>query len=460
METDDAPEPPSTDGTPDAAAGPTRDGRRTVRWRSGTAAPMAVGVALGILGAQSISAVIGRLQGLITVAITSLFLSFAMEPAVQYLARRGMRRGAATGIVFVVGFLLLGGFMAAMTGLVLDQLRSLAASAPRLLSDLADQATVLLPGDTGTNVAAWLDEQQRQLPGRISAAAGALGRGALGFGQTILGGVFQLATIGLVTFYLVADAPRLRSTLASRLEPRDQVRVLGVWELAIAKTGGYVYSRALTAVVSAVFHSVVFMLLGLDYAIALGVWVGLISSLIPAVGTYLAGALPIIIALAERPSLALWVLTVIVIYQQIENYLLVPRITASTLELHPAIAFLSVLAGGAVAGAVGALLAIPAVAIVTALLSAATEEYDVLEHHLLETGPSRAAALVADSELAARITAPGPITGRRRTDRVRGGTGAGGDPGSDHVGGPERGTGSGAVPNPDDPPDDPDRPRA
>jgi len=152
----------------------------------------------------------------------------------------------------------------------------------------------------------------------------------------------------------------------------------------------------LTAVVSTVFHLVVFGLLGLDYAVALGIWVGLISSLIPAIGTYLAGALPVIVALADRPALALWVLLAIVLYQQVENYLIVPKITATTMELHPALAFLSVLAGGALAGVTGALLAIPAVAIVTALLSAATEEYEVLEHELLETGPSAAAAELID----------------------------------------------------------------
>ncbi len=376
---------------------PPAPGWRAPQWQPGLALPIGAGITLGILAAQSITAVLGRVQGLIAIVVTSLFLSFAMEPAVQYLARRGMRRGAGTGIVFVVGLLLLGGFVTAMAGLVLDQVRSLTAAVPTLASDLGEQAVDLLPPELGEPLAAWLEEQQRTMPARLTAAAGTLGRGALGFGQTILGGAFQVATIALVTFYLVADAPRLRLRLASRLAPREQVRVLGLWELAIAKTGGYVYSRVLTAVVSTVFHLVVFGLLGLDYAVALGIWVGLISSLIPAIGTYLAGALPVIVALADRPALALWVLLAIVLYQQVENYLIVPKITATTMELHPALAFLSVLAGGALAGVTGALLAIPAVAIVTALLSAATEEYEVLEHELLETGPSAAAELIDEA---------------------------------------------------------------
>jgi predicted PurR-regulated permease PerM len=367
-------------------------------WTSGRALPIAVGVGLGLILAQGATAVLGRVQGLLVIVLVSLFLSFAMEPAVQWMHRRGLRRGLGTWVVFLGFLLFFGGFFAAMTTLVVDQARNLIEAGPNLLADLADRAAEGLPEDVGRPLADWLDEQQRLMPDRLAGAAGALGRGALGFGQTIVGGLFQLATIGLVTFYLVADGPKLRQRLASRLEPLDQVRVLGLWELAITKTGGYVYSRVLTAVASAIFHILVFSIVGVEYAVALGIWVGLISSLIPAIGTYLAGALPLLVALAESAGQALVVLIAIVVYQQIENYLIVPRITATTLELHPAVAFMSVLTGGAIAGATGALLAIPAVAIVTALLAASGEEYDVLEHHLVEVRPSEADDLVARAE--------------------------------------------------------------
>jgi predicted PurR-regulated permease PerM len=412
----------------DGAAGderPARNGDGSLhRWRPngwipGRALPIAGGVALGLLIAQGAAAVLGRVQGLLVILLVSLFLSFAMEPAVQWMAHRGLRRGFGTWVVFLSGAVFFGAFLTAMAALVVDQVRNLIEAGPGLLADLAERSTELLPADAAQPIADWLDEQQRELPDRLTGAAGVLGRGALGFGQTVLGGIFQLATIGLVTFYLVADGPRLRQRLARRLEPHDQVRVLGLWELAITKTGGYVYSRVLTAVASAIFHVTVFSVIGLDYAFALGIWVGIISSLIPAIGTYLAGALPLIVALADSGTQALIVLVAIVLYQQVENYLVVPRITATTLELHPAVAFMSVLAGGAIAGATGALLAIPAVAIVTALMSAAGEEYDVLEHHLLEHRPS-ADRLVAEAEAADRErgighrhrdTDPGPPPG-------------------------------------------------
>jgi predicted PurR-regulated permease PerM len=367
--------------------------------RGTPAATIALGVAGGLLLAQVATALGGRLQGVLSILVISLFLSFAMEPAVQWLARRGVRRGFGTWMVFL-GVLLAGaGMVAAMVPLIAEQVRNLVAGAPGLLDDLAAQATEFLPGDAGEATAAWLAEQAQQLPSQLPRIAGTVGRGALGIGQTVLGMVFQVLTIALIVFYLVADGPKLRARLARRLPPREQVRVLGLWELAVTKTGGYVYSRVLTAIASTIFHAIAFTLLGLEYVAALAVWVGVVSAAIPAVGTYLAGALPVIVALADSPGKALAVLAAITLYQQIENYLVVPRITATTLELHPAVAFVSVVAGAAVGGATGALLALPAVAIVAALLAAAGEEYDVLEHQLLETRQAGAEQLVEDAHL-------------------------------------------------------------
>ncbi|WP_052665426.1 AI-2E family transporter [Nitriliruptor alkaliphilus] len=359
---------------------------------------LALGVAGGLLLAQIATAIGGRLQGLLSILVISLFLSFAMEPAVQWLARRGVRRGFGTWMVFLGVILAAAGMVAAMIPLIAEQVRNLVAAAPTLLDDLADLAEDALPGDSGEALGAWLTEQGRELPRQLPRMAEGLGRGVIGLGQTVLGGVFQLLTIVLIVFYLVADGPKLRARLARRLPPREQVRVLGLWELAVTKTGSYVYSRVLTAIVSTLFHLVAFTLLGLEYAAALAVYVGVVSAVIPAVGTYLAGALPIAVALASSPGLAVAVLIAITAYQQVENYLVVPKITATTLELHPAVAFVSVVAGAAVAGAPGALLALPAVAIVAALLAAAGEEYEVLEHQLLETGPAGAAQLVEDAQ--------------------------------------------------------------
>jgi predicted PurR-regulated permease PerM len=389
-----------------AARSPDEPGRGRQLVRDARVLTLVLGVAGGLVLAQVVTALGGRLQGLLSTLVISLFLSFAMEPAVQWLARRGVRRGFGTWLVFLGVILAAAGMVAAMVPLVAEQVRNLIEAAPTLLDDLAALAADALPGETGEPVAAWLTEQAQELPRQLPRMAGGVGRGVIGIGQTLLGGLFQVLTIALIVFYLVADGPQLRARLARRLPPRDQVRVLGLWELAVTKTGGYVYSRVLTAIVSSLFHFIAFTLIGLEYAAALGLFVGVVSAVIPAVGTYIAGALPVIVALANSPGQAVAVLVAITVYQQVENYLVVPRITAATLELHPAVAFVAVVAGAAVGGATGALLALPAVAIGAALLAASGEEYDVLEHQLLETGPAGSQQLVEDAHASGDSRSP------------------------------------------------------
>lgn len=360
--------------------GASRPGRRRRRERLqlGRALPVALGVGAGILLAEATLAMVFRLRSILTLLLLSLFLSFAIEPAVQWLHTRGVRRGLGTGIVYVVSLGLTVGFVAAVSGLVADQVVALSGSVPNLLDDLASRAQDLPEGlrEPVMNV---LEGQSTALPDRLSSAAGQVANRAVGLGSTLVGGIFSLLTVALVTFYLVADGPRLRRTLLRRLEPSRQRELVDLWELAIAKTGGYVYSRLVLAVASAAVHVTAFTFFDLPYAAALGIWVGLVSSIVPVVGTYIAGAVPLVVSLAEPDASTLGVLGTIVVYQQVENYLVQPRITAHTLELNPAVALVSVIAGAALLGAVGALLALPVAAIVAALFATYADEHEVLE---------------------------------------------------------------------------------
>ena len=123
-----------------------------------------------------------------------------------------------------------------------------------------------------------------------------------------LGGLLQLLSVLLFTFYLVADGPKMRRAICSRLTPARQERVLRTWELAGDKTGGYLYSRALLALLSAVFHWIVFQSLGTPAPVALALWVGIVSQFLPVVGTYLAGVLPVLLTFLDSPLKALIVL--------------------------------------------------------------------------------------------------------------------------------------------------------
>ncbi|AXI79720.1 AI-2E family transporter [Peterkaempfera bronchialis] len=327
-----------------------------------------------------------QLIGLFTMVLVSFFLSLAMEPAVDRMAARGVRRGVGTFIVFLAVLVCMGGFLTALGTLLVDQVGQVARQLPHLLNDLIGWVNSTFHSDLT------LDQLQKRVlqdSGNAEKYAQQAADNIWGLSSTLLGGLFQLFTIALFTFYLTADGPRVRRTVCSLLPPAKQAEVLRAWEIALAKTGGYLYSRALLAVFSAAGHWVAFTLIGIPYAAALAIWVGVVSQFVPTIGTYLAGALPMLVALTVEPVDALWVLAFVVVYQQVENYLLQPRITARTVEVHPAVAFGSVIAGAALLGAVGAVIAIPAAATLQGFVSTYVKRYEVAQDPRIDRGEAR-----------------------------------------------------------------------
>ncbi|MEU0527691.1 AI-2E family transporter [Streptomyces niveus] len=316
-----------------------------------------------------------QLLGLLINILIAFFLALAVEPAVSRMATHGIRRGLATFLVFFAVLIASVGFVVLLGSMLAGQIIEIVDEFPRYLDSLIN----------------WINQSFRTELSRVAVQDSLLhsdwlqryvqnsASGVLDISTTVLGGLFRLLTIFLFSFYFAADGPRLRRTVCSVLPPAKQVEVLRAWEIAVDKTGGYIYSRGLMALISGVAHYILLEILGVPYAPVLAVWVGLVSQFLPTIGTYLAGALPMLIAFTVDPWYALWVLGFVVIYQQFENYVLQPKLTARTVDIHPAVAFGSVVAGTALLGAVGALIAIPAVATLQAFLGAYVKRYDVTD---------------------------------------------------------------------------------
>jgi predicted PurR-regulated permease PerM len=317
-----------------------------------------------------------RLRDVILWLITALFLSFALEPAVNWLVRRrGWPRGAATGVVLFGLAAILLVTVAAMVPLVIDQVQQLVTRVPGWLEEASVYTKRWFNIElTGSEIL----DQLRDADVAVSRIATSLAS----VGAFMLGLLFQVLTIGLFTFYLVADGPRLRRAVCSVLPPRRQREILDAWEIAIDKTGGFLYSRLLLAAISAFFAFIALMLLGVPFALPLALWMGLVSQFIPVVGTYIGAAVPLLVVLLSDPWSALIFLIYVVVYQQIENYLLSPRITARTMQLHPAVAFFAALAGAAISGILGAFMALPAAAVIQATVSSYLTRHEVVETRL------------------------------------------------------------------------------
>lgn len=326
-----------------------------------------------------------QLIGLLVNILIAFFLALAIEPAVARMASRNMRRGFATFLVFLAVFVFTAGFLALLGSMLAGQIVAMVEGFPNYLDSVIGSINATFHTDLSR-----LDIQDSMLHSDwLQKYVQNSASGVLDVSATVLGGLFKLLTIGLFSFYFAADGPRLRRALCSVLPPAKQAEVLRAWEIAVAKTGGYLYSRGLMALISGVAHYILLAVLGVPYAPALAVWVGLVSQFIPTIGTYLAGALPMLIAFTVNPWYALYVLGFVVVYQQFENYVLQPKLTSKTVDIHPAVAFGSVIAGTALLGAVGALIAIPAIATLQAFLGAYVKRYALTDDAHASTAASR-----------------------------------------------------------------------
>ncbi|WP_416477248.1 AI-2E family transporter [Streptomyces sp. LKA04] len=362
---------PPTGPPADGGAVPRGPGARMPRWL-----PRAMVLALALIAAFQLGSwAFHQLTGLLINILIAFFLALAIEPAVSWMAGRGMRRGFATFLVFLAVLIATAGFVTLLGSMLAGQIVKMVEDFP----DYLDSVISWVNGHFHTDLRR-VDIQEGLLRSDwLRNYVQNSATGVLDVSTQVLGGLFQLLTILLFSFYFAADGPRLRRALCSVLPPARQAEVLRAWEIAVDKTGGYLYSRGLMALISGVAHYVLLEILEVPYAPALAVWVGLVSQFIPTIGTYLAGALPMLIAFTVNPWYALWVLVFVVIYQQFENYVLQPKLTSKTVDIHPAVAFGSVVAGTALLGAVGALIAIPAVATLQAFLGAYVKRYDVTD---------------------------------------------------------------------------------
>jgi len=314
-------------------------------------------------------------RSLFLMLVLAWFAAIAMEPAVEWFERRGMRRGMATGLIMVGGFVAFALFIAVFGQLLFDQLASLVRSLP----DLVDESVAWVNRRFGAtldanNILESLNINQN----RVNEWAADIAGGVLGFVSAVVGFVFRAFTVLLFAYYFSAEGPRFRHYVASWFPASHRPIIDTVWATAIDKTGGYVVSRLILAVISAVVTSVFLFAIGMPYWLPLGIWVGVVSQLIPTLGTYLAGLLPAVIGFVESLWTGIWVIVFITAYQQVENYLLAPKISNRTMQIHPAVAFGSVIVGASLFGPWGALVAIPAVASIQALIDTYGHRFELV----------------------------------------------------------------------------------
>jgi len=337
-------------------------------------------------------------RGLVGMLIISTFFALAIIPGVNALhARFGMKRGAAVGIVYLIA-------LVALVVLVLVLIPAVVTFAEQVGENLSGWINELNAWTAanlgGTTVASEATEEQAQA---FLSQLAEWGGNVFGIVTSGIGFIFDFFTIAAFTFYIAAGFPNIRRAVASRMNPERQRVFAWITDQSIEQTGGYFYSRLLLMVVNGGLGFVVMLILGLPvvYALPMALFLGFVSEFIPMIGTYIGMIIPLLVILAVLGIVPAVLFVVwVIIYQQLENYWLSPRFSSQTMELNGAVAFGSALFGGAVAGPMGAFMALPVAALITAIVKNAGKTYTVVVEDL--DGPELALGDQDDEHTKAR----------------------------------------------------------
>jgi predicted PurR-regulated permease PerM len=319
---------------------------------------------------------------LLGMLVIATFFALAMIPGINALQRRwDIRRGTAVAIIYLIAVIVVG----LMVGILIPSIVKFAGAVSENIGAWLAEFNTWSSDTFGSTVIEDPDASSEAVSHAMYAIA-EWGGNILGAITTGIGVVFDIFTIAAFAFYIAADFPRIVRAFMGRMPPERQ-RLFGwIAEQSIEQTGGYFYSRMLLMMVNSGLGFLVMMILGLPlvYALFLAVFMGFVSAFIPFIGTYIGAAIPIIVLLAvEGVGPAIIMTVYIIVYQQAENYWLSPRFSSQTMELNGAIAFGGALAGGAIAGPMGAFMALPVAALITAIIKNTGKTYEVVDvdHH-------------------------------------------------------------------------------
>ena len=346
----------------------------------------------------AIVTVTARVVAVVVVAVLALYLIYLLRKPLGWLVlagfiavavsgpvrlfQRRLRRGLAIGLVYLVVILIPFLVAAVLVPPIVDQANNLATNAPQYARDLTETVQnnkTLHDLDDKYDLTAKIREQAGKLPAKVGDAAGVLAD----LGAGIVSSVFAGVTILILSIFMVGAAPRWRRSFVG-LHPAQRATALNrLFDRIGTAVGGYVRGALLQALIAGVSSWIVLEILGVPYPVALALVIALLD-LVPLVGATLGAVLVGVVTLFNDFPTATIVWAIwSVIYQQIENTVIQPRIQSRAVQVEPFVVLVAVLFGSTLFGVFGALLAIPA----AATLQIAIYEYSLYRRLRLEGDP-------------------------------------------------------------------------
>ena len=295
-----------------------------------------------------------RVRSVLMLVFVAAFLAIGLDPAVDWLERKGLKRGLAVAAIFIAALVALIGFVAAVIPPLVEQVTNFATNLPEYIDDLAARNDRIAEYVRDNDIADRLREAVGQAPTQIGGSFGTV----IGVAGSVLGKVFNALTVIVLTIYFSLSLRRAREGSLKLVPKSRRERVRELVDPILEKIGSYIAGNVAVSIIAGVLSFIFFMISGVPYPVALALWVA-IADLIPLVGATL-GMVPALIV-AFFVSLPVFIATLVffVVYQQVENYIIVPKVMTKAIDISPAAVLLAALIGGSLLGFVGALISLP-----------------------------------------------------------------------------------------------------
>ena len=303
-----------------------------------------------------------RVKSLIFDLFVAVVLAALAEPVVYRLTKKISRQSAALVAVSLI-LLVIGATLFSIIPIMVQEIYFLSSQMPIYFDNFINYLNV-----EGFAVSSQSLDLENQFNSLIKDYGSTVGSSVVFAGQGLLRTLGHIFIIFFFTYYLISEGDGWRIKLKESLPSNISSSIDQVWRIGVSKAGGFIVAKVILGVLASVVLSVSFLLIGLPSPIALGVAAGILSQLIPVVGTFLGGLVPFIASISLGTNAMIATVVVLLAYQIIENYFISPRVTKSTMEIHPAIAVFSTLFGAYTLGGVGAILALPVAATVQGVI--------------------------------------------------------------------------------------------
>ena len=322
-------------------------------------------VTAGALIAFTLLQALASASAVFILIIISLFLAAGLNPAVLFFQNRGLKRGASVGAVMGLVLLFVAAFIAIAAPPLIDQGNQLVNNAPQLVKDLNNNAFI----NDLNNRYGVIDSLQTKIDSVIKDGQFAITAfgGVIGVGKAVVSGLVSTLTILVLTLYFLASLPQVVQISLRFVPATRRDRVSKLTNAIIARVGSFVGGQGLIAILAALFILIMGLIIGMPYTAPLAMVV-LVCGFIPLVGHFIGMSIVTLVSLTKSPTTALVALGSYIIYVQIENYVITPKIMRKSLAIPGLVTIIAALLGTSLLGLIGGLLAVPIAAAVLLII--------------------------------------------------------------------------------------------